>query len=46
MRNTTLRKKINELIKNTEILLSSEQPKEKAVGQVWQIIPRNKYQEP
>lgn len=46
MRNTTLRQKLNELIKNTEILLSSEQPKEKAVGQVWQIIPRNKYQEP
>ena len=46
MRNTTLRQELNELIKNTEILLSSEQPKEKDVGQVWQIIPKNKYQEP
>ena len=42
MKKISNKQKLIETIQNTKQLLSVEQPKERAVGQVWQIIPKNK----
>ncbi len=46
MRNSDAKQKLKELTANVKRLMSVEQPSTKEIGQVWQIIPKNKYQEP
>ena len=46
MRNSDAKQKLKELTANVKLLMSVEQPSTKEIGQVWQIIPKNKYQEP